>query len=81
MLFAAQLEAKIVVLTVAATVALVVLVIYLPGTLVREVTRPEGEALPGWMGTVKGRRTRLRVMLTIIGVAVVYIAAVRVFGG
>jgi hypothetical protein len=67
---------KIVVFGILAFVALVAIVIYLPIALIREVSRSEHEALPMWMGTVKGRRARLRVMIAILGVITLAIAVV-----
>lgn len=67
-MFAAMLmEGKVLVATVVAFAGLAALVVYLPVALVREVTRPEGEALPAWMGTVKARRVRMRVVIAVLG--------------
>jgi len=60
-------ETKIVIMTLVAFAVLIAFVVYLPVALIREATRSEDEVLPEWMGTVKGRRTRLRIVFGILG--------------
>jgi len=50
-----------------AVAGLVVLVVYLPVAVVREVTRPGDAPLPPWMGTVQARRARLQVVVAVLG--------------
>jgi hypothetical protein len=69
MTFAAMLpiQGKMILVAVLALVALIAAIIYLPIGLVREVTRSEHEVLPEWMGTVKARRKKLRIVIALIG--------------
>lgn len=66
MLPAFVLSDKLLIGAVLAVVALVALVILLPRVLVREVTAGDAP-LPPWMGTVRARRARLRVILGVLG--------------
>ncbi len=67
MLIAAVSELKIVVVGILCFAGLAALVIYLPVALVREVTRTDDEVLPSWMGSVRARRTRVRVVVMLLG--------------
>lgn len=69
MLFGAHpLEGKIIVLGILALGALAALIIYLPIALIREAARSQNEELPEWMGSVRGRRNRLRIIFGLLGV-------------
>ncbi|OWK39665.1 hypothetical protein [Fimbriiglobus ruber] len=75
-LAATLIEGKIIVFGLLAFFGLIALIVYLPVALVREVARRDDEELPDWMGTVRGRRMRLRVVFTILGgLAVAAVAA------
>ena len=66
-IFGAVGEGKIVLAAIIAFATLVALIIYLPIAIIKEVTRPKDETLPEWMGTVRGRRARFRVILAVLG--------------
>jgi hypothetical protein len=81
MLFAARVtEGRLIFVAVACFAALLVMIVYLPVALIRESTRSEDEVLPGWMGTVRGRRNRLRVVLALLGGLALAVAAVVMLG-
>jgi hypothetical protein len=81
MVFAARVsEAHIVLFAVAAFVALCVMIAYMPIAIIREVNRSPDEVLPEWMGTVQGRRTRLRVVLAVFGTLAIGGLAAAAFG-
>jgi hypothetical protein len=67
MLLAVVVHPKAAAAVALAVLALVALVIYLPGAIIREVTQAENTPLPPWMGTVRARRARLRVILALLG--------------
>ena len=78
MLLAVVVHPKVAAGVALAVLALVALVIYLPGAIVREVIQAENTPLPPWMGTVRARRARLRVILVLLGGLAI---AVLVWGG
>jgi hypothetical protein len=81
MLYAARAsEGNIAFVAILGFLALAALIAYLPKALHREATRSEDEVLPEWMGTVKERRARLRVIFAVLGGLGVGFAAVVMFG-
>jgi hypothetical protein len=68
-------EGKIIIGAILAFSALAAMIIYLPVAIVREVIQSEDEPLPEWMGTVRGRRARMRVMIGFVGCLAIAIAA------
>jgi hypothetical protein len=57
---------------VLAVMGLVALVILLPGVMVREAATGDAP-LPAWMGTVRARRARLRVILGVLGAVAIVV--------
>ena len=79
MLIAAVSELKIAVIGILCFLGLVALVVYLPIALVHEVTRSEKEVLPEWMGSVRARRARLRVVLFFLGIVLMVFIGAAVY--
>jgi hypothetical protein len=80
MLFAGRVEGKVILYGGLAVVGIIVLIIYLPVALIREATRAEDDELPEWMGTVRGRRARLRVIFSVLGVLAAMVGVLAVWG-
>lgn len=68
MLFGASyIAGKFILLGLLSLGALAAMIVYLPIALIREAARSENEELPKWMGTVRGRRNRLRIIFGFLG--------------
>ena len=82
MLFSAiAFEGKIIIISLFAAAGLTALVIYLPTALIQEVTRSENEVLPEWMGTVRERRNRLRIIIAVLGGLAIGLLIIVMLGG
>ena len=60
---------------------LIALIVYLPAAIIREATWAEDETLPSWMGTVRGRRMRLRLVLAVLGSLALAVTAMALWDG
>ena len=67
MLIWAMSEVEIALYGLLGFIGLIALALYFPIALVHEITRTNDEVLPSWMGPVRARRTRVRVVVGILG--------------
>ena len=81
MLFATPRQGQITLVAVVVLVAIVALLVYAPIGIVRELRRKPDEELPEWMGTARGRRLRLLIVLGVLGLAAAGVWVVAVLGG
>ena len=69
-LLARMSEGKISAFALLGIVATLVLLAAAPIILIRELRRRPDEKLPEWMGTVRGRRIRLAIILGVLGLVI-----------
>ena len=79
--FAAGRQGQITLVAIVFLVGIVALLIYAPIGIVRELRRPPDEQLPEWMGTARGRRLRLAIVLGVFGLVAAGVWVVTVLGG
>ena len=61
-------------------IAALLLVVAAPILLIRELRRKSDEKLPAWMGTVRGRRIRIAIILGIMGLLIGGFVVWEMFG-
>ena len=81
MLFAAAGQGQITLVAIILLVGIVALLIYAPIGIIRELRRPPDEQLPEWMGTARGRRLRLAMVLGAFGLIAAGVWVVTVLVG
>jgi hypothetical protein len=79
--FGVARQGQVTLVAIVFLVRIVALLSYAPVGIVRELRRPPDEQLPEWMGTVRGRRLRLAIVLGVFGLVAAGVWVVTVLGG